>query len=350
MAANDRIFYAVQSIGFAPHGLTAPAAPEEPSGFIEAHGVQSVSTDTTFNLTQVFELGQIEIYENIEGIPDVEVSLQKVLDGYPLLYHLSSQSAASPTLAGRTSDRVFMALNIYPDDFDSASGSPLTNVGLSGLFISSLSYVLNVDGSSTEDVTLVGNNKIWNSGLTTFEFLPSFDGTDEPLAITSSGGAQQREDVLMVEDPSGSLWPTDIPGITTSGTNPQIGDSFAAHLQTVTISTDLSLDDLFELGRRGPYARPAGFPVEVTCAIDVTSSQGDLVDALADPPGGTNLTNQTIIVKMREGTIIDLGIKNKLASVTYGGGDAGGGNVTTVFSYSNFNSLSITHPQDPAGL
>ncbi len=348
--ANDRIFYAVQAIGFAPHGLTAPAAPEEPSGFITAHGVQSVSIDTTFNLEQVFELGQIELYENIEGIPDIEVTMQKVLDGYPLLYHLASQSAAAPTLAGRSVDRSFVALNIYPDDFDSASGAPLTSVGMSGMFISSLTYTLNVDGNSTEDITLVGNNKLWNSGLTTFEFLPDFDGTDEPLSITSSGGVQRREDVLMSEDISGSLWPTSIPGITTSGTNPQVGDSFAAHIQTVTITTDLALDDLFELGRRGPYARPATFPVEVTCGIDVTSAQGDLVDALADPVGGTNLTNEQIIVRMREGLEVDLGTKNKLASVTYGGGDAGGGNVVTTFNYSNFNVLSATHPQDPAGL
>ena len=39
-----------------------------------------------FNLEQAFELGQIQIYENIEGLHEVEVTMEKVLDGYPLLY------------------------------------------------------------------------------------------------------------------------------------------------------------------------------------------------------------------------------------------------------------------------
>jgi len=146
-----------------------------------------------------------------------------------------------------------------------------------------------------------------------------------------------------------SLWPTEIPGIDASGYNIESGDAYLAHIQTVTVSTDLGREELLELGRRGPYYRFVSFPVEVTCAIEVTSSEGDLVDALADPPGGTNLTNQRIKVFMREGTVLDLGLRNKLASVTYGGGDAGGGNAAVTYNYSQFNKLDVTHPQDPAG-
>jgi hypothetical protein len=346
--ANDRIFYATQGLGFAPNGQTEVGDATRASGFIEAHGVQSVAIDTTFNLEQVFELGQIDIYENIEGLPDIELTAQKVLDGYPLLYHLATQGATSSSLNARSKQRAFVALNIYSDVFDSASGTPETQVEMSGMFVSSLTYTLNVDGNSTEDVTLVGNNKKWRTS--SFTFLPNFTNTDAPLAITGSGGVQRREDVLMSEDAFGSRWPTDIPGITASGTNVLAGDAFGAHLQTVTISVDLGLEELNELGQRNPYARPATFPVEITTAIDVTSSDGDRVDALADPPGGTNLTDQEIIIKMREGLVVNLGTKNKLASVSYGGGDAGGGNVTQTFNYSNFNILTATHPQDPASL
>ena len=79
---NNRIFYACQAVAIEPQyvndnvltnaGVLAPL-----------HGVQSVGINTTFNLEQVFELGQIQIYENIEGVPEVEVTLEKVLDGYP---------------------------------------------------------------------------------------------------------------------------------------------------------------------------------------------------------------------------------------------------------------------------
>lgn len=351
--ANFRQFYATQALGFASHNTVNPdpSGSFEPSGFITANGVQSVGLTTTFNLEQVFELGQLDLYENIEGIPDIELTAQKVLDGYPLLYHLATPEATSATLVGRSNERCYVALNLYPDTNDNASGTPLQSIGMSGMFVSALTYTLNVEGNSTEDITLVGNNKEWfASGL--FGGSPmftsvGFDGFDSP---PGSGGVQRREDVLMGSGVSGSLWPTVIPGIHASGWNVQGGDGvFGAHLQTATISVDLGRTDLFELGRRGPYHRFVSFPIEVTCAIDVTTSEGDLVDALADPPGGTNLVDQTIKVYMREGTIIDLGTKNKLASITYGGGDTGGGNVQTTFNMSSFNTLKITHPADPAG-
>ena len=345
---NKRIFYAIQSVGFAPHNAVASGG--DPSGFITAHGVQSVGLNTTFNLEQVFELGQLELYENIEGVPDIELTAQKVLDGYTLLYHMATPNAGSATLVGRSNERSFVALNIYPDTNDNASGIPLQTVGMSGMFVSAMTYTLNVEGSSTEDLTLVGNNKEWTASGTFFA--PSFDGTDAPLSLATSGGVQQREDVIMGTGIAGdvSLWPVEIPGIDASGFNVSQGDAFAAHLQTVTVSTDLGREELFELGRRGPYHRFVSFPVEVTVAIETTTSEGDLVDALADPPGGTNLTDQTIDIVMREGSRFNVGSTNKLASITYGGGDAGGGNAAVTYNYSNFNSLTVTHPSDPASL
>ena len=52
----NRIFYAGQQLGFAQIGSNT---------FTAAHGVQSVGLNTTFNLEEVFELGQISLYENI---------------------------------------------------------------------------------------------------------------------------------------------------------------------------------------------------------------------------------------------------------------------------------------------
>jgi hypothetical protein len=363
MSSNSRIFYAIQSLGFAQHGVTGSGVGGlfDPSGFITAHGVQSVGLNTTFNLEQVFELGQLELYENVEGIPDIELTVQKVLDGYPLLYHLATPAATSATLVGRSNERCFAALNIYPDTNDNASGVPLQSVGMSGMYVSSLSYTMNVEGNSTEDITLVGNNKAWvAAGLT--HFAPSvFDGSDAPLSLAASGGVARRENILMgsgcsmdsagiITGVSGSIWPVEINGIDANGWNLVSGDSYAAHFQTVTISSDLGREELLELGRRGPYHRFVSFPTEVTCSIDTTSSEGDLIDALADPVGGANLTDQKIFIWVEEGTRINLGAKNKLASVTYGGGDAGGGNVNVNFNYSNFNTLKCTHVADPAAL
>ena len=115
-------------------------------------------------------------------------------------------------------------------------------------------------------------------------------------------------------------------------------------------------EELFELGTRQPYARVVTFPVDVTCDIELLSLSGDMINAFADGCGaGTdpctgivdNLANEKIRIATCEGTRIYLGTKNKLASVNYGGGDAGGGNVTVTYSYSTFNDFTVIHPQDP---
>ena len=40
--------------------------------------------------------------------------------------------------------------------------------------------------------------------------------------------------------------------------------------------------------------------------------------------------------------LVDVGAKNKLTSVTWGGGDTGGANATITYSYRNFNDLTVT--------
>lgn len=337
---NNRIFYAVQQVGIAECGTNT---------FTSVHGLQSVGINTRFNLEQVFEMGQISIYENIENIPDVEITLEKVLDGYPLMYHLATPRATSPSLSGRSNSRATVGLSIYSDVQDSASGTPLSQCTLSGVYVSSLGYTFNVQGNSTESVTLVGNNKVWNNTFTA----SAFNNNDEPLAIAGSGGVNRREDVIFGEQAGNkSQLPPDIPGVSASGYVPYntVTQSYAAHIQGIRANTNLGREQLFELGRRGPYYRYATFPVEVTTEIEVLSLEGDKVSALEDAT--SNLTNRTIVIYTREGTKINLGTKNKLASVTYGGANAAanGGNATATYSYSNFNDMTVTHPQDPAGL
>lgn len=333
--ANNRIFYACQAVAVGAETANAGA-------LAMVHGVQSVGVNTTFNLEQVFELGQISIYENIEGVPDIEVTIEKVLDGYPLVYLLATTGAANNSLVNRTKQRCSVALGIWPDDKDAVSGTPSQQIYMSGMYVNSVSYTLPVDGNCTESVTLVGNHKIWKNGL--------LNGTDagellynndKPLALTNSdGGVQRRENVLL---------------------GPKIGDgasvipssiinSKSTHIQSVTISTDLGREDIFELGKKAPYYRAPNFPVEVTCEFEVISVSGDLVNAYeeGDPAyndtidEGNNTAQETIVIQLQDGTTFDLGTKNRLSSVTYGGGDAGGGNSTMTFSYTTFNDLTVT--------
>lgn len=107
------------------------------------------------------------------------------------------------------------------------------------------------------------------------------------------------------------------------------------------MSADFGREQIFELGRKGPYHRYVTFPVEITSEFEVLSTSGDLVgaDEQAD-----NLTDRTILIYLNDGTAFDLGTKNKLQSVGYTGGDTGGGNVSMTFSYTTFNDLSVKTP------
>jgi hypothetical protein len=352
--ANNRILYACQGVAIAKMGTAVGSY--QSSDMI--HGLQSVGVTTNFNLEQVFELGQLDIYENIEGLPDVEVTLEKVLDGYPLIYHMASTGVfqtSSSGLAARSKQQCDLRLFIFDEGQNNINAGALssdgrTHVYCSGMFISSVGYTMPVDGNFTESVTLVGNNKQWfpaqsvpNSVFT------NFDGLDEPLAFApGSGGVQRREDLILVS----SILPMTIQGVVGNGSgnawNTPLGVP-RIHAQNISISTDFSREDILELGRKLPYYRPANFPVEVTCEIEAITVSGDFINALeaGDPiyigqaNEGNNLSNDSIYLVTRSGYAFDLGNKNKLSSVSYGGGDAGGGNVSCTYSYSNFNVLDV---------
>ena len=257
--ANNRIYYPIQQVAFRKPGSTV---------FRPAKGVQSVAISTTFNLTQAFELGQLAIYENIEGIPAIEVTLNKVLDGYPPLYLLATSSdkdgnnLTGPTLAKRSVAQTICQLGIWPETDEYVAGSPKTYVEMSGLTVSSVSYTFPLDDNFTEDLTLAGNVKVWNTGtkdvcLTNPWGLAASTGffTSTPDAPIGSGGVQRRENLIFATNLAGtanadkSILPTDILGVGTSGYKTDL-----AHISSITISTDLAREDLFELGTRRPYA------------------------------------------------------------------------------------------------
>jgi hypothetical protein len=377
--ANNRIFYAVQQVGLKPDGDAGP--------FRAIHGVQSVGMTTNFNLSQVFELGQISIYENIEDIPDVEVTLTKVLDGAELIYHAATKNALTPTLSGRQNERSIFALGIWPDTNDSANGDPDSQVECSGMYVSSLSYNFPLEDSFTEDVTLVGNHKVWANdsriisggateaayGTPATDFTGAFtDGGEDPSGLATGGGVNRRENIIFGANTSGSgnntngyhndmdkcCLPKEILGIESDGTNiKDANGNYGAHITNISVSTDLGREEIFELGRKSPYHRYATFPVEVTCEIEVTAISGDMVSATeegilsgvnADPCVGDsgNLSDATIRIATCEGTRIYLGKKCKMASVSYGGGDAGGGNATVTYTYTTFNDFTVMHEKD----
>lgn len=358
--SNRRIFYACQAVGIGGDGVELNSA-----NFREIRGLQSVGINTTFNLEQVFEIGMISIYENIENIPDVEITLEKVLDGFPLIYHLAtSDGSTSATLVGRSNAKAGLALSIVDDTFEAASGTPNTTCFISGCFVSQVSYKVAVDGNATESVTLVANNKTWSTGTTwTADFQPvdvpgtgavpgsTWDADPYDDATASAGqiasGIARRQHVDMAQ----SLFPKCIPGIDGTGKNTldSILKCYKTSFQSFSTSANLGREQILELGRKAPYFRYVKFPVAITCELAVISKNGDQIGATEDGVlgNGKNLNDETIKLYLTEGTVIDLGGKNKLQSANYQGGGTDGGNATVTYSFQTFNDFKVTHTKDP---
>lgn len=288
-------------------------------------GVQSVSIGTTFNTEDVFTLGQLDPYENVEGTPEVEVSVERVFDGTKPLWLIATDYDFT-TLKGRTASyKTDIAVTVYPDTQDSATGTADSVVCVSGAVVSAWGANFSTDGNFTETMTLVANDKTWGGeeGTPSGHFLVS---NAYNAAIVGSG-VQRSEDF----DRTNSTLPADVP-------NPD-------HIQSVDVSVDIGRDDIFELGRKTPFFRTVSFPVTVTTTFETISDKGDLVNALGT--GVSNLQSRTIIIKTKEGLTINLGTNNKISNVTFEGFDAGGGNGTVTYEYTNSNSLTITHTGFP---
>lgn len=346
MAKNNRIFYATQAVALKPQNDTGSSI--APNWYFP-RGVQSAGITTNFGLEQVFQLGQIELYENVEDVPEVEVTINKVIDGTPPLYLMCMGGSAGISaangaeLAAVANNRVNFRLGIFPDTNSAATGTPSTHVDCSGMYLSSISYTVPVDGNATEDITLVGNNKYW--GNTSLGSSTSFFGQ------TGSGAGKMTAPSIgrrYKYNKASSVIPTGA-----GGGIPGPDDNTPPFLQSVTISADLGREAINELGAMAPYYRYVTFPVEVTSEFEIIASRGDTVEA-SDFSGQVgcdvvykNLQDKSVkVVICGSGTdsalAIDLGSKNKLTSVNYTGGEAGGDNATITYSYQTFNKLVVS--------
>jgi hypothetical protein len=307
--ANNRVFYACQMVGIGNKDGTS---------FTKVHGVQSVGINTTFNLEQVYEIGMISIYSNIEGIADIDVTMEKVLDGYPLLYTLATAENSTNTLSAKSSSRCSVALRITNDTFESSSGTPLSTCVMKNMVVNQISYKASVDGNVTESIGLVGNEKIW-SYVWMADFL-TVPGTPDQPAYT--GGVARRQHVNI----AGSTLPSIL--------------SNTDSIQSLSVSASITREKILELGKKAPYFRYAKFPVEISSEFEIIAKSGDGMDISETE---NNLTDETIIIKFSEGTTINLGTKNKMQSLNYQGGGTDGNNATINYSFKTFNDFTVTH-------
>ena len=351
--ANNRTYWAIEAIGTSAHGAGTGATPDL-AQFDYTPGVQSVGMTTNFNLDQIFQLGQLEIYQDLEDIPDVELTIEKVIDDTVLMYTRcvdpgAAAGGGAKTLTGIQNNRVDVAFIINADTDDVVGDDNAdTAAYMSGMYLSSVNFNFAADGFFTENVTLVGNHQKW--------FTPAAKLNNSPTDAALQQGDVSRRHNFSFDALADTPEPLKTLGAAVAD----------LRIASITVSTDLGREEMFALGNREPYHRYVTFPVEVTCDIEayVTDAVDMGVDAL---PNARNVTsNNTIkfdVFDATSGGILsgpavnpnhnfDLGTKNALQSMTWNGLSTDGTNATVTYSYRNFNSLTVTSstnmiPPDP---
>lgn len=198
MVNNNRVYWAIEQVAIknnaapATSGVAAFGARYYPTGLLASginevnnlwevpRGMQSCGMSTKFNLQQVFQLGQVELYEYSERQPDIEMTLSKAIDGAKPLYLMVTDPTGTDIVSRTANYRVDVTLQIYPDTKFRATGKPVSIVTGSGLYLSNVSYTYPIDGFVTEDITLVGNDKVWGL-FTPVSGISSGNGGTKPV-------------------------------------------------------------------------------------------------------------------------------------------------------------------------
>jgi len=321
--ANLRTFYACQAVGI---GAREPDAtgnyPTITRPVKYMHGIQSVGINSTFDVENVFELGQLEIYDSVLNIPQVEITIEKALDGYVTPYSYISSGQALATASKFRADAHFV---VYADTGNAANGGGLFNILCTGMYVNNVTYTFPVEGNCTESITLVGNIK--KLGTASMAGVPASvsngsdpadDGPpDTANYATGSGRMVRRQDVTVTA-----------PG--------------SAKAQSVTLTLNLGREDVFEFGQRIPYAKIATYPIEVTAEIQSLLTENNDDDAEFD--------DSTVFLPVRDQSItvtagnvtVNLGSGCYLSAINQTGGDATGGNATISRSFTTYNFFSVT--------
>jgi hypothetical protein len=294
---NNRIFYASQGVSV---------------GGTTVQGAQSVGITTNFNLEQAFQLGQLAIYDNIALDPNVEITVSKVLDGSDTVWKLSSTTGTS--LIENANDTTTIVVGVGSDTAASLTSS--SAITCTGMFVSSLTYTMPVDGNLTEELTFVGNSKALTGSVT--------------APVNTSTSVLRRQNVNI----SGSTLPSEVA---------------SKNITNISVSADLGRENMYKLGSLKPFHRFVNFPLEVTTEFEVSATGLD--DVAVDIPevecSGIAQVEQEIVIQLCDAEsnptyTFDMGEKNQLSNVSYTGGDTGGGNATITYSYVTYNELEIT--------
>ena len=167
--ANNRVFYASHGVALCKETGTQAGIATTPTynntgittGLIAVAGAQSVTMNTNFNLEQVFQLGQLEPYDNVVTDPNVEVTINKVLDGHPTIYELA---VGSGSIVSNANKRTKLVMGVGSDTASTLASTRA--IVCDPIYLSSVNYTIGTDGNFTEECSFVGNDKSISAAAT----------------------------------------------------------------------------------------------------------------------------------------------------------------------------------------
>lgn len=321
IANNNRIFYACQGVEIDNEAV---------------EGVTSVSLNTSIDFEQVFQFGVLEIFENIEGVASADLTIEKFIASGLNTVSIGAFACASnpntkkgnwgvvpPSGASDALNKMALCRSDYkifvlPETHTSLKDSP-SAVGASYLLssgnITEYSISQEIEGPATESITISSLRTVAQADTMTN------DATFRDEASASIGVARRQDFVH------------------------QLGNTFQSGIQSISYSVSLGSEDLFELGRKQPYARVATFPAEVSLAVTFLPTSGFLSPQILGLNPTAAELNKDITKPSgcltKFGPVAVSGDKFRLISTSFGGGDAGGGNATVTQNYQTFNSLAV---------
>lgn len=285
----NRIFYACQAV-------SVNGSP--------VHGAQSVGITTTFDMEPVFQLGQVKPVEVLQISPNVEITVSRALSN-------QNQTIWTGDFISNVSDANKTVCIAIGDDTAPILTGGTAQIYCTGAGISGVTYTFPVDGFFTEEVTFVAQHK-------------QIGGCSVSISEDTGTKVKTRQ-----------YYSSGAPSLVTS----------AGNLTNITISTSVGRENLFKLGQWKPYYSYMNLPAEVTVEFEVSATSvdgiavGQNVAACASPTDSA-FQEQNITLNICGKTFTME--KCKLSSVTYGGGDTSGGNATINFTYTTYNSLTVS--------
>lgn len=284
----NRIFYACQAVAI--------------NGSV-VHGAQSLGITTSFDLEPIFQLGQVEAVDILTLSPNVEITITRALTDQ----NSTIWSGDFLTNVGPSDKNICIAVGSDTSDLLTVNTSQIycTGAGITGA-----TYTFPIDGVFTEEITFVAQHK-------------QIGGCSISVSKDTTSKAKTRQHY--------------------NGGAPNLVTS-AGNITNIQISTSAGRENLFKLGQYKSYHSYASLPAEVNVEFEVSATSLDqvaidTVEACSNPTGGA-FNEQNISLDIC-GKVFTME-KCKLSNVTYGGGDTSGGNATITFTYTTYNSLTIT--------